>query len=83
MRFDLTEVNDKRKNIAFLSECFRAKSREGFPSRLHHYELFDFSAIIFRIDFCEICATIAATKRQNLESLFSFNDDAEVIDRKE
>ena len=27
LRFDLTEVNDKRKNIAFLSECFRAKEK--------------------------------------------------------
>lgn len=27
MRFDLTEVNDKRKNIAFLSDCFRAKEK--------------------------------------------------------
>jgi len=25
--FDLTEVNDKRKNIAFLSDCFRAKEK--------------------------------------------------------
>ena len=27
MRFDLTEVNDKRKNIAFLSDCFKAKEK--------------------------------------------------------
>ena len=37
---------------------------------------------IFRIDFYKIRTKLSLPKRQNLERLFSFNNDAEVIDGK-